>query len=70
MGGAEAYERIRETGGEKIPLIFMTGYSVETVQSRFVKTSGTAERLGAAILQKPYALEELERIVRQVLDGK
>jgi hypothetical protein len=28
----------------------------------------TAEKLGAAVLQKPYSLEELGRIVREVLD--
>jgi len=67
MSGSEAYEQIREMGGN-IPLIFMTGYSAETVQSRFVKTRVTAEQLSATVVQKPYTLEELGRVVRQVLD--
>lgn len=68
MGGSEAYELIREMSESEIPLIFMTGYSAETVQNRFVKPRVTAERLGAAVLQKPYTLEELGRLVREVLN--
>jgi PAS domain S-box-containing protein len=67
MGGSEAYERIRKMGGN-IPLIFMTGYSSETVQSRFVRPTTKAEELGAVVIQKPYVLEELGRIVREVLN--
>jgi CheY-like chemotaxis protein len=67
MGGSKAYEQIRESGGN-VPLIFMTGYSSETVQSRFVKPKKTAEELGATVIQKPYSLDELGRIVREVLD--
>ncbi|MCA1625633.1 MAG: PAS domain-containing protein [Acidobacteria bacterium] len=67
MGGSEAFERIREMGGN-IPLIFMTGYSSETVQSRFVEPKKTAEELGAMVIQKPYSLEQLGRAVREVLD--
>jgi CheY-like chemotaxis protein len=70
MGGAEAYERIREMGGERVPLIFITGYSAETIQSRFVNPRTTAEKLGAAVIQKPYNLEELGRIVRETLDAR
>ena len=68
MGGSEAFERICEMGGN-VPLIFMTGYSSETVQSRFVvPEKTTAEQLGAVVIQKPYNVEELGRIVREVLD--
>ncbi len=67
MGGSEVYEQIREMGGN-VPLIFMTGYSPETVQSRFVKPKKTAEELGATVIQKPYSIDELGRIVREVLD--
>ena len=67
MGGSEAFERICEMGGN-VPLIFMTGYSSETVQSRFVKPKKTAEELGAVVIQKPYSLEQLGRAVREVLD--
>ncbi len=67
MGGSEAYEQICQMGGN-IPLIFMTGYSSERVQSQLVKPKTTAEELGTVVIQKPYSLEELGRIVREVLD--
>jgi two-component system cell cycle sensor histidine kinase/response regulator CckA len=67
MGGWEASERIRELGGD-MPLILMTGYSSETVQSRFVKQNKQMEELGATVLQKPYNIEGLGRKVREVLD--
>ncbi|MDQ3751255.1 MAG: PAS domain S-box protein [Acidobacteriota bacterium] len=67
MGGSEAYEQICQMGGN-IPLIFMTGYSSERIRSRLVKPKTTAEELGTVIIQKPYSLEELGRIVREVLD--
>jgi len=67
MGGIEAYEPIREIGGD-VPLILMTGYSAATVQSRFVKENGLMEELGAMVLQKPYNVEGLGRKVREVLD--
>lgn len=67
MGGWEAYERIRALGGD-VPLIFMTGYSSETVQSRFVKQNKSMEELGAVVLQKPYNVEGLGRKIREVLD--
>ena len=69
MGGSEAFERIRELGGD-LPLIFMTGYSSELVQSRFVKHSKSMEELDAVVLQKPYNVEGLGRKVREVLDNK
>ncbi len=68
MGGAQAYEKISEIAGRDIPLIFMTGYSIETIQSRFVSRSVSAEGLGATIIQKPYTIEVLGRTVREVLD--
>ncbi len=68
MGGWDAYKRIREMGGD-VPLIFMTGYSSETVQSRFVKQNKSMEELGAMVLQKPYNVEGLGRKVREVLDA-
>jgi signal transduction histidine kinase len=67
MGGIEAYERIRELGGD-VPLIFMTGYSSETVQSRFVEQNELMAELDAVVLQKPYTVEGLGRKVREVLD--
>lgn len=67
VGGWEAYERIRQLGGD-VPLIFMTGYSSETVQSRSVKQNKSMEELGAVVLQKPYNIEGLGRKIREVLD--
>jgi FixJ family two-component response regulator len=61
MGGREAYERIRALGSE-VPVIFMTGYSAEIAQSRFVLETG------AAFIQKPYGIPELGHKVRQALD--
>ncbi len=67
MGGAEAFEKIRDLGGD-VPVIFMTGYSSETVQNRFVKQNELFVGLDAAIIQKPYSVEAIERKVREVLD--
>jgi signal transduction histidine kinase len=67
MGGLEAYKWIRELGGD-VPLAFMTGYSVERVQSRFVKQNEPMNELDAVVLQKPYTVEGLGRKVRQILD--
>lgn len=66
LGGPEAYERIRQIGGE-IPLIFMTGYSSEMVQSRFVKQNISIA--GSAVIQKPYSVDGLGRRIREVLDA-
>jgi DNA-binding NtrC family response regulator len=69
MGGIEAYERMRGQGGD-VPLILMTGYSTETVQSRFVKRNKSTEESGAVVLQKPYSVEGLGRKVREILDDR
>jgi signal transduction histidine kinase len=68
MGGHEAYERIQALS-PGVPVIFMTGYSSETVQSRFVKQNRFVEELGAPVLQKPYNVEILGRKIREVLDS-
>jgi signal transduction histidine kinase/CheY-like chemotaxis protein len=68
MGGHEAYERIQALS-PGVPVIFMTGYSSETVQSRFVKQNRFVEELGAPVLQKPYNVEVLGRKIREVLDS-
>jgi len=67
MGGLEAYERIRELGG-KMPSIFMTGYSSETVQNQFVKQDRSVIEIDAQVIQKPYGVESIGRKVREVLD--
>lgn len=66
MNGVEAYERIRALNAG-IPLILLTGYSAETVQSRFVKPERSAEEIGATVIQKPYSVDVVGRKVREVL---
>jgi hypothetical protein len=46
----------------------MTGYSSETVQSRFVKESRWIEESGTIVVQKPYSIEGLGRTVLEVLE--
>ena len=67
LGGIEAYKQIQKLGGD-VPLIFMTGYNVQAVQSRDVKENGILEELGVMVVQKPYNVEGLGRKVREVLD--
>jgi two-component system, cell cycle sensor histidine kinase and response regulator CckA len=67
-GGFEAYEQIR-TLRPDMPVVFMTGYSLELVQDRFVKHSKAVEEIGAVVIQKPYSLDVLGRTVREALKG-
>ncbi len=62
MSGREAYERIRAIDSD-VPVIFMTGYSAETAQSRFIVETG------AAFIQKPYGVSVLGHKVREALDA-
>jgi CheY-like chemotaxis protein len=67
-GGAEAYLQIRESGGERTPVIFMTGYSAEMLDGP--RSSDVEFNLGGArVIQKPYTLDALGRIVRDALDS-
>ncbi len=49
-------------------MLFMTGYSAESVQYESVKQNKFIEETGAALMQKPYGVETLGRKVREVLD--
>lgn len=62
MGGREAFEAIRSSGGGA-RVIFMTGYSAEMVGGQF------AEEAGTPLLQKPYSVEVFGRKVREALDA-
>ncbi len=62
MGGHEAYKLLRSSGS-RVPMIFMTGYSAEMLQSKFI------ENTWMPLLQKPYSVEVLGRKVREVLDA-
>ena len=65
LGGVDAYRAIRQIGGET-PVVFMTGYSSEMV-GETENISGVNLEL-IPIIQKPYTLEALGRIVRETLD--
>lgn len=69
VGGAEAYDRIRKLAGREIPLIFMTGYSSETVTRGFAKDGRSEAAQTANVIQKPYSLDGLGHKVREVLDS-
>jgi CheY-like chemotaxis protein len=64
LGGIEVYQSIRN-GGAAPPVIFMTGYSSEILDS------SKAEELGLShlpVIQKPYTLDQLAKVVRETLD--
>ena len=61
LDGTEAYLQMREIRCD-LPAVFATGHTTESVLlSSLVKG-------GAAILQKPYPLSDLGRVVRELLD--
>jgi hypothetical protein len=59
---------MRQLGGD-VPTIFMTGYSSDTVRSRFVKQNQLLKELEAVVIQKPYSVASLGRKIREVLDA-
>ncbi len=61
MSGREVYLRLRAAGSD-IPVIFMTGYSADMVDTVFVET------VGAPFLRKPYDINQLGNHVRSALD--
>jgi CheY-like chemotaxis protein len=67
LGGFEAYQRMRAIAGD-VPLIFMTGYSSEIVQSKYVNQKISIADLKGVLIQKPYSVETLGRKVREALD--
>lgn len=69
IGGAEAYQRIKESG-VKVPLILMTGYSADTVNNKFFAQNSPTANFSQAVIQKPYNLTELGNTVREVLDNR
>lgn len=63
-GGVTAYEKIVDLGG-KVPAIFMTGYSSEVLDA----SNGNHGKFDSLpIIQKPYTLDGLGRVVRKTLD--
>jgi CheY-like chemotaxis protein len=64
-GGLEAYQTIRDAG-HKIQVVFMTGYSAEIFDNSKARMFDLDM---LPIIQKPYTLDALGRIVRETLDG-
>ncbi|MEW6209387.1 MAG: response regulator [Acidobacteriota bacterium] len=61
VSGREVYLRLRASGSD-VPVIFMTGYSADVVDTNFV------DSLGIPLLHKPYDINELAHRVRAALD--
>ena len=68
MGGPEAFQIIREMGATELPLIFMTGYSSDVLQSPYVRQNESVDFASVSVIQKPYTLDALGRAVRDALD--
>jgi two-component system cell cycle sensor histidine kinase/response regulator CckA len=62
IGGRAAYECMRAVGCE-VPVIFMTGYSAELAQNKFLK------EINGGFIPKPYSVQSLGQKVREVLDA-
>jgi DNA-binding response OmpR family regulator len=61
VSGREVYLRLRAAGRD-VPVIFMTGYSADMVDTGFVESPGIP------LLRKPYDINELAHRVRAALD--
>jgi hemerythrin-like metal-binding protein len=63
MDGEEAYRALRRAGA-MVPIILSSGFGQEEAYQRF-RAKGLA-----GFLQKPYRLQDLDRTVRDALEGK
>ncbi|MEE4112649.1 MAG: PAS domain S-box protein [Desulfobacteraceae bacterium] len=61
MGGGETYDRLREMDGD-VKVLLSSGYSVDG-QAKEILDRGCS-----GFIQKPFAMEELSRKVRELLD--
>ena len=61
-GGRDVYAAVRALGSE-VPVVFMTGYSSD------VAPHALGSDTGCRVLYKPYDLDELAGVVREVLEG-
>lgn len=66
-GGVEVYKEVRGLGHDDVPVIFMTGYSSEVLNHA---NQSDIDFNVLPVIQKPYTLDGLGRIVREVLDEK
>ena len=63
LGGRAVYEQIRESGSD-VPVVFSTGYSLDSSDAEYVAGKGLRT------IQKPYAPDVLYSTVREVLDER
>ena len=63
MDGAEAFIELRRLEPH-VPVILMSGYNEQDAVSRL----GSQDMAG--FLQKPFQLEDLQEILRRILDGE
>jgi PAS domain S-box-containing protein len=61
-GGRDVYAAVRSSGSD-VPVVFMTGYSAD------VAPHALGTDTGCRVLYKPYDLNELATVVREVLEG-
>ena len=61
-GGRDVYAAVRGEGNE-VPVVFMTGYSAD------VAPHALGADTGCRVLYKPYDLDALAGIIREVLEG-
>jgi CheY-like chemotaxis protein len=61
-GGRDVYEAVRATGSD-VPVVFMTGYSAE------VAPNALGSETGCKVLYKPYDLDALAAVIRDVVEG-
>jgi len=63
MSGKETFEKLK-TIRPDLRVVVSTGYSNESLEPAMI------EKLVDGFLQKPYQLEELSKVLREVFDGK
>jgi PAS domain S-box-containing protein len=61
-GGREVYDAVRATGSA-VPVMFMTGYSAD------VAPNALGAETGCKVLYKPYDLDALAAVIRDVVEG-
>ncbi len=61
MGGGEAYDRIKEIN-PKVKVLLSSGYSIDGQAEEILEHGCNA------FIQKPFNLEQLSQIIREILD--
>jgi CheY-like chemotaxis protein len=68
MGGIEAYEHIKKFAGKEVPVIFMTGYCLETGKKPESIKRIPTNITNALVIQKPYKVSEIGDKISKVLN--